>query len=193
MASSTSSRNWLPTIWLLGIIITLVSCALQAGDAELQKGSTGKAFQGESLTQGAPEAYAVRDNTSQESPPAQPHAGSVQGESDTTMQSASQAPTLLDRGRQLFATQCAVCHGETGDGAGKFAYLMNPRPRNLKAGKFKLATTENQIPSDEDLMRTISRGMPGSAMPPWGHLPIATCRPSWHIFVRFAPMPFERN
>jgi DMSO reductase family type II enzyme heme b subunit len=48
---------------------------------------------------------------------------------------------------------------------------MNPRPRNLQQGNFKLSTTQNQIPSNDDLLRTISRGMPGSAMPPWGHLP----------------------
>lgn len=80
---------------------------------------------------------------------------------------------LLERGRTLFATQCAICHGENGDGAGKFAYLMNPRPRDFTKGKFKLSTTQNLIPSDEDLFRTISNGMPGSAMPPWSHLPKA--------------------
>lgn len=80
---------------------------------------------------------------------------------------------LVARGKELFIRQCAVCHGDAGDGAGKFAYLMNPRPRNLQQGDFKLATTQNQVPSDEDLIRTISRGMPGSAMPPWGHLPVS--------------------
>jgi len=83
---------------------------------------------------------------------------------------------LVSRGRELFGRQCAVCHGVTGDGAGPFAYLMNPRPRNLQRGNFKLATTENQVPSDDDLLRTISRGMPGSAMPPWGHLPLSDLR-----------------
>ncbi len=78
---------------------------------------------------------------------------------------------LLTRGRELFAKQCSICHGETGDGLGKFAYLMNPRPRNFQQGDFKLSATQNQIPTEEDLLRTISRGMPGSAMPPWGHLP----------------------
>jgi mono/diheme cytochrome c family protein len=82
-------------------------------------------------------------------------------------------PPLWSRGQELFAKQCAVCHGDAGDGAGKFAYLMNPRPRNFQQGNFKLATTQNQVPSDEDLIRTISRGMPGSAMPPWGHLPLS--------------------
>lgn len=82
-------------------------------------------------------------------------------------------PPLVARGQALFAKHCVICHGETGDGLGKFAYLMNPRPRNFKLGKFKLTTTQNLIPSDQDLLRTIVRGMPGSAMPPWGHLPSA--------------------
>ena len=84
---------------------------------------------------------------------------------------AEHSDTVLARGRDLFAKQCAICHGETGNGEGKFAYLMNPRPRNFQEGEFKLATTQNQVPTDEDLLRTIVRGMPGSAMPPWGHLP----------------------
>jgi DMSO reductase family type II enzyme heme b subunit len=78
-----------------------------------------------------------------------------------------------DRGAVLYQKYCAVCHGENGDGAGKFAYLMNPRPRDFRQGDFKLATTVNQVPSEADLLRTISQGMPGSAMPPWGHLPQA--------------------
>ena len=97
--------------------------------------------------------------------------------------SAAQAPSvsalsdpMISRGKELFAKHCVICHGEEGDGAGKFAYLMNPRPRNLQQGNFKLATTQNQVPSDEDLLRTISRGMPGSAMPPWGHLPLSDLR-----------------
>lgn len=94
--------------------------------------------------------------------------------SATNMASEDAVPeSPEERGRIIFAKQCTICHGEQGDGAGKFAYLMNPRPRNFKAGKFKLTTTQNLIPTDEDLFRTISRGMPGSAMPPWGHLPIA--------------------
>lgn len=80
---------------------------------------------------------------------------------------------ILVRGAELFTKNCVICHGDNGDGAGKFAYLMNPRPRDFQKGDFKLATTQNQIPSDADLIHTISNGMPGSAMPPWGHLPDA--------------------
>ena len=79
--------------------------------------------------------------------------------------------SVLSRGKELFARQCVICHGENDDGAGSFAYPMNQRPRNIRLGNFKLSTTQNQIPTDEDLLRTISRGMPGSAMMPWGHLP----------------------
>ena len=80
-------------------------------------------------------------------------------------------PPVVGRGQELYTKYCALCHGDSGDGGGKFAYLMNPRPRNFQDGKFKLSTTQNQIPTEEDLFRTISNGMPGSAMPPWGHLP----------------------
>lgn len=84
-----------------------------------------------------------------------------------------QVDPVLDRGGELYAKYCAICHGEQGDGVGKFAYLMNPRPRNFRQGQFKLSMTQNQIPTEDDLLRTISRGMPGSAMPPWAHLPLA--------------------
>ncbi len=82
------------------------------------------------------------------------------------VQPSAVADPMLARGQELFANQRTICHGETGDGQGKFAYLMNPRPRNLQQGDFKLATTQNQIPTDGDLLRAIHRGMPGSAMPP---------------------------
>jgi len=96
--------------------------------------------------------------------------------SQTSPDSDAGAAAATDRGAVLFGKYCALCHGENGDGAGKFAYLMNPRPRNFRQGDFKLVTTVNQVPSDDDLLRTISRGMPGSAMPPWGHLPEADLR-----------------
>lgn len=92
---------------------------------------------------------------------------------DAPARTTLQPETPRSRAERLFAKQCALCHGDTGDGGGKFAYLMNPRPRDFQEGNFKLSTTQNKIPSDEDLFRTITNGMPGSAMPPWGHLPKA--------------------
>jgi DMSO reductase family type II enzyme heme b subunit len=72
---------------------------------------------------------------------------------------------------QIFLKQCSACHGAEGFGDGPAAYLVHPRPRDFSQGKFLLVTTDNRVPTDEDLFRTISRGMPGSAMPPWAHLP----------------------
>jgi mono/diheme cytochrome c family protein len=94
-------------------------------------------------------------------------------ESGAQAAAAFTTPAGNSRGLELYRKNCSICHGENGDGLGKFAYLMNPRPRNFRSGDFKLATTQNQVPSDDDLLRTISRGMPGSAMPPWAHLPQA--------------------
>ncbi len=91
----------------------------------------------------------------------------------TVSQRTRNQDPILNRGGELFAKYCTICHGDNGDGVGKFAYLMNPRPRNFRQGDFKLATTQNRIPTEDDLVRTIGRGMPGSAMPPWDHLPLS--------------------
>ncbi|MFI5456381.1 MAG: ethylbenzene dehydrogenase-related protein [Isosphaerales bacterium] len=74
-------------------------------------------------------------------------------------------------GPQLYSRYCAACHGEDGDGNGLAARFLYPKPRNFREGQFRLLTTTNHVPSDEDLMRVLERGMPGSAMFPFGHLP----------------------
>ncbi len=77
----------------------------------------------------------------------------------------------LAEGKRLYTVHCLQCHGEPGDGNGPAARFLYPRPRNFGEAKFRLATTANSIPSDDDLLRVITRGMPGSAMFPFGHLP----------------------
>lgn len=81
---------------------------------------------------------------------------------------------LFDRGEMaamLYARHCAACHGATGDGQGIAADFLNPKPRDLRAGGFRLVSTENGVPSRDDLRGVLLRGMPGSSMPPWAHLP----------------------
>jgi mono/diheme cytochrome c family protein len=73
-------------------------------------------------------------------------------------------------GASLYTQYCTACHGETGDGNGPAARFLYPKPRNFREGQFRLLSTTNLVPSDADLMRTIERGMPGSAMFPLGHL-----------------------
>lgn len=74
-------------------------------------------------------------------------------------------------GQALYEKNCAVCHGLNGDGKGEAAYLLQPKPRNFRAGKFRLITSQNLQPTRDDIFRTITNGMPGTAMPSWAHLP----------------------
>jgi mono/diheme cytochrome c family protein len=84
------------------------------------------------------------------------------------------SPEALALGKETFTKQCAPCHGREGRGDGDASYLLYPRPRDFRSGKFRLVSTWEGAPTDDDLFRTISRGMPGSAMPSWAHLPEAT-------------------
>jgi mono/diheme cytochrome c family protein len=80
------------------------------------------------------------------------------------------SPKLLAIGKQLYGQQCAACHGPTGRGDGEAAYLLYPKPRDFVAARYRLVSTWDRVPTDQDLYDTISRGMPGSAMPSWGQL-----------------------
>ena len=72
----------------------------------------------------------------------------------------------LERGRALYATYCAGCHGEKGDGAGPAARFLSPKPRDLRKGRIKFAAVPAGMPPrDEDLIRILDHGLPGSAMP----------------------------
>ncbi|MFO0804777.1 MAG: cytochrome c [Gemmataceae bacterium] len=73
-------------------------------------------------------------------------------------------------GIALYARHCASCHGEQGDGAGLTAYGLWPRPRNFREGRFRLVTTQNGIPTDDDLLAVLRNGIPGSSMPAFGNL-----------------------
>ena len=79
-------------------------------------------------------------------------------------------PTLVALGKQIYTQQCAACHGVSGRGDGEAAYLLYPKPRDFVAARYRLVSTWDRVPTDQDLFDTISRGMPGSAMPSWEHL-----------------------
>jgi mono/diheme cytochrome c family protein len=80
---------------------------------------------------------------------------------------AAETPEL---GRTLYAQHCAACHGERGDGNGLAAAFLFPKPRDFRAGRFRLVSTDNNVPTREDLHAVLMRGMPGSSMPAWAHL-----------------------
>jgi len=64
-------------------------------------------------------------------------------------------------GQNLFATHCALCHGESGKGDGPVGLTLNPRPADL---------AQHAIPgvhTDAQLFEWITNGFPGSQMPPF--------------------------
>ena len=72
--------------------------------------------------------------------------------------------------KSLYSNKCAICHGTDGRGDGSAAYLLQPKPRNFRAGEFRIVSTDNQVLSEADLIRTITKGIPGTSMPPWPQL-----------------------
>jgi len=86
----------------------------------------------------------------------------------------SSAP--FSKGQAVFERSCQWCHGLQGNGKGPAAFFLGaysaPRPRDFTVGNYKLRSTpSDEFPTDQDLFRTITRGIPG-AMPPFASLSI---------------------
>jgi mono/diheme cytochrome c family protein len=68
-------------------------------------------------------------------------------------------PKLLAEGKQVFAANCAPCHGIDGYGNGPRAAGLNPPPRNYHTGVFRYGT------SVLTMYHTVTNGSPGTSMP----------------------------
>jgi cytochrome c oxidase cbb3-type subunit I/II len=80
---------------------------------------------------------------------------------------------MIAYGKEVYERRCMGCHGVKGDGNGLAAtFLFNQRPRNFNLGVFKFRVTQKPVPTDGDLLRTITRGVRGTAMPAWYELPL---------------------
>jgi DMSO reductase family type II enzyme heme b subunit len=82
--------------------------------------------------------------------------------------------TLVSAGgtADIYDQHCAPCHGIKGDGQGPAAYLLSPKPRDFTTGVYKFRSTPSgSPPTDQDLLRTLEHGIPGTAMPMWDRLP----------------------
>ena len=77
-------------------------------------------------------------------------------------------PTGEDRlpasASDLYAQHCSGCHGTSGDGNGRGARHLFPRARDLRADRFRLASSVNGVATLEDVVSVIRRGMPGTSM-----------------------------
>ena len=76
-----------------------------------------------------------------------------------------------DLGRVTYDRWCAGCHGVDGTGNGAGADYMLPRPRDFTQALYQIRTTASgDLPTDEDILNVIDRGMPGTTMPGWEDL-----------------------
>ena len=78
---------------------------------------------------------------------------------DTTL-AVGEGERFARRGAEIFARNCAGCHGPEGRGNGPAAAALTPVPRNLTTARF----------SDRRLSESLWNGVRGSSMPPWNDL-----------------------
>ncbi|TMA34947.1 MAG: c-type cytochrome [Deltaproteobacteria bacterium] len=99
--------------------------------------------------------------------------------------------TGADPATAVYNHACAWCHGKDGRGDGPAAFSINkylsPRPRDFTRGQFKLRSTPSgQLPTDDDLLRTLERGIPGY-MPSFAGLTAGERRLAVTAVKRFFP------
>jgi DMSO reductase family type II enzyme heme b subunit len=96
-------------------------------------------------------------------------------------------------GKAVYERKCLLCHGEKGDGKGPGAERLDPRPRDFTTGVYKIRSTANKVPTDQDIFSVITHGMPGTSMPAWSVLPD---RDRWNLVAylkTFAPERFKEQ
>jgi len=88
---------------------------------------------------------------------------------------ASAVPALAQgdakAGQTVYEQKCLLCHGDKGDGKGPGAEHLMPKPRDFTKGLYKIRTSSNKTPFDQDLHKIVTDGMPGTSMPSWAVLP----------------------
>jgi cytochrome c oxidase cbb3-type subunit I/II len=79
---------------------------------------------------------------------------------------------FITYGKEVYQRRCVGCHGPKGDGDGPAATFFAVRPRNFTTATFKFRSTPSgALPTDGDLLRTVTDGVRGTPMPTWHNLP----------------------
>ncbi|MBI2377237.1 MAG: c-type cytochrome [Deltaproteobacteria bacterium] len=93
------------------------------------------------------------------------------------------------RGERAYRSFCSTCHGILGDGEGPAARWLDPPPRSFVRGEFKWRTTgTGEMPTDDDLLRTVNEGARGTAMPAFANrLPLRMRKDVVQYVKTFSP------
>ncbi|MBA3958568.1 MAG: c-type cytochrome [Parachlamydiaceae bacterium] len=88
-------------------------------------------------------------------------------------------PENIEKGREFFEINCAICHGKEADGTGLRSEVM-------KDAKPRMLTNLDWINTRDDLrlLRSIKYGVPGTSMTPWGDFTSMLQRMQLVIFIR---------
>jgi len=94
----------------------------------------------------------------------------------------AQDPALLEEGAAVYKKRCVICHGDKGDGKGLMGIIHRAQqnglvvsiyPRDFTAGIYKFRSTPSgSLPTDDDLMRIITDGIPRAGMPSHVDVPL---------------------
>jgi mono/diheme cytochrome c family protein len=79
-----------------------------------------------------------------------------------------------ERGRALFRTNCALCHGVRADGNGVRREGLSGRPVNFRSKDWRAKTTPT------DVFQVLSEGKRGTSMPAW---PTLSDRQKWDVIA----------
>ena len=97
-------------------------------------------------------------------------------------QSAFAAPSEVS-GEDIYKKNCAVCHGEQGDGMSRARHGLNPPPRDFTSPVAKSELTR------ERMLTSVMYGRPGTAMMPFSaKISVTTSR-----FLRLKPSSIQRR
>ncbi len=91
-------------------------------------------------------------------------------------------PKTIELGKKVYESRCIICHGEKGDGKGlvgiihrfeKKGMVWTIYPRDFTTGVFRFRTTPTGcLPTNEDLLRVVTNGIPRAYMPSHEDVPL---------------------